>query len=280
MMGSTNDVRPSPIAGTWYSNNAENLRREIASYLENAVLPDLLGEVIGLISPHAGYRYSGPTAGYAYRAVVGKKIDVVAIFSPYHDYTPEKLLTTLHSAYQTPLGNIPVAIDLLEEFRKKIKNDELDAAVVAYDKEHSLEIQLPFLQTALKGTFQLFPLMIRTQDIKEIEIIAKAAGMIFKNKRVLLVASTDLSHFYNEKAANNLDKEMLRRIEAFSPEQVLNAERDGKAFACGAGAVAAVLRTCQLLGARKVELLHYSTSAEQTQDFSSVVGYGAAAILR
>jgi AmmeMemoRadiSam system protein B len=100
------DIPPSPIAGTWYSDRPVELQQEITGYLSRANLPAIEGKVIGLVASHAGYRYSGPTAAYAYRAVQGMQFDIVAIFSPFHAYTPEELLTTRHSAYQTPLGII------------------------------------------------------------------------------------------------------------------------------------------------------------------------------
>lgn len=272
------NIRPSPIAGSWYSSDPEALSSEIHSYLEHASLPEIKTDVIGLVAPHAGYRYSGPTAGYAYRAVMGKKFDIVAVFSPFHAYLREPLLTTQHSAYQTPLGVVPVAGEPLHDFVERMEQNKFPVFGIAFDGEHSLEIQLPFLQTVLADKFQLFPLMIRTHELKEIELIAQAAAAVLKGKKVLLVASTDLSHFYDEQTACQLDDEMLKRIAAFSPEQVLEAEKKGIAFACGAGAVAAVLRTAQLLGGKTVQVLHHSTSGEETGDYSSVVGYGAAII--
>jgi hypothetical protein len=280
MSSDEKDIRPSPIAGTWYTDNPQALRREIQSYLAQAQEPEIQAEVIGLIAPHAGYRYSGPIAGYAYRTVQGKQVDVVAVFSPFHAYTGERLLTTRHSAYQTPLGLVSVEREMVNEFQMLIGKNDLTAYEIAFDSEHSLEIQLPFLQTALTGKFQLFPLMIRTHKMDEIEIIAQAAAEVLKDKKILLVASTDLSHTFTQDIACKLDEEMLKRIAAFTPEMVLEAEEKGIAFACGAGAVAAVLRTAQLLGAKTIHVLHHSTSGEETGDYSSVVGYGAMSIER
>ncbi|MGV8025920.1 MAG: AmmeMemoRadiSam system protein B [Anaerolineaceae bacterium] len=280
MSSDEKDIRPSPIAGTWYTDDPQALQQEIQSYLAQAHVPENQAEVIGLIAPHAGYRYSGPTAGYAYRAVQGKQVDVVAVFSPFHAYTSERLLTTRHSAYQTPLGLVPVEKGMVNEFQMLIGKNNLTAYEIAFDSEHSLEIQLPFLQTALADKFQLFPLMVRTNEMEEIEIIAQAVAEVLKDKKVLLVASTDLSHYSNQVTACKLDEEMLKRIASFSPEMVLEAEEKGIASACGAGAVAAVMRTAQLLGAKTIRVLYHSTSGEETGDYSSVVGYGAAIIER
>ncbi|NMB61113.1 MAG: AmmeMemoRadiSam system protein B [Chloroflexi bacterium] len=272
------DIRPSPIAGTWYSDRPAVLQQEINDYLSRVKSPVIEGKIIGLIAPHAGYRYSGPTAAFAYRAVQGLQFDIVAILSPFHAYTPEELLTTRHSAYQTPLGIIPIDRELLHDFEQRLVENEIFVTEISRDGEHSLEIQLPFLQVTLDEKFHLFPLMIRTHDPQKIEVIAQAAATVLKGRNALIIASTDLSHFYEQRTANMFDKEMLQRIETLAPDQVLEAERDGKGFACGAGAVAAVLRITQLLGASKVQVLHYRTSGDETGDFSSVVGYGAAAI--
>lgn len=112
------------------------------------------------------------------------------------------------------------------------------------------------------------------------QILGSALAEVLKHRNALLVASTDLSHFYPLPIANQLDTEMLSLIEAFSPQGVLQAEESATAFACGAGAVAAVLVAARELGGNEVKILHYSTSAEETLDSSSVVGYGAAVVLQ
>ena len=113
-MKSINPVRPSPIAGHWYSSNPAQLREEIEGYLNSAKLPELNGELVGLIAPHAGYFYSGPTAGYAYHAVMGMQFDLCVVVSPLHDYLPYPLLSSAHDEYATPLGNVEVDHDLLQ----------------------------------------------------------------------------------------------------------------------------------------------------------------------
>ena len=122
--------------------------------------------------------------------------------------------------------------------------------------------------------------MVRAQDPHTAEELGKALASVLNDKNYVLVASTDLSHFYDQKTANRLDNEMLRQIEAFSPEGVFEAERTGKGFACGHAAVAAVLWASRELGADTVKILNYATSGDVTGDYSGVVGYGAAAVLK
>jgi AmmeMemoRadiSam system protein B len=202
---------------------------------------------------------------------------------PYFD----PLLTTSHDAYETPLGAIPVhkaalqALDryLLDEIGFKLKP-------IANDMEHSLEIELPFLQRALEKPFSLLPVMMREQSIGVAQGLGKAIARLIladetlAGQSVLLVASTDLSHFYSQKQAKILDEEILRKVEDFDPAGVIEAEAQGKGFACGRGAVASVLWAARELGADRAQVLRYATSGDVTGDHDRVVGYGAAVVTR
>jgi AmmeMemoRadiSam system protein B len=273
----TLDLRPSPIAGTWYEGNADALARAVDDYLNRAKLPALDGEVIGVIAPHAGHRYSGAVAGHAFAAVRSLRPELVAVISPFHNFAPYPLIATAHDAYATPLGNIEV-----DKLALRMVGSRAGIPITpAYaDKEHSLEIELPFLQRALTGGFKLLPIMIHTQEPEVAHKLGLALAETLKGKNALLVASTDLSHFYDQQTAERLDREMLRRFEAFDPESIFDAEQTGKAFACGHAAVAAVLWAAREFGANKVKVLHHATSGDVAGDYSSVVGYGAAAVLR
>jgi len=277
----TLDVRPSPIAGTWYEGRPKALAAEIDRYLEQAELPELPGEVIAVVAPHAGHRYSGAVAGYAFAAVRGRAPDLVAVISPMHHPYFEPLLVTAHAAYATPLGEIPVDKQAVAELDAVlVKELGFGLSPVTRDPEHSLEIELPFLQRTLAGDFKLLPVMVHEQSPKVSEKLGKALALVLKERNALLVASTDLSHFYIQDEANTYDAEMLRQIEAFSPEGIFKAERSGKGFACGFAAVAAVLWAARELGADTVKVLHHATSGDVTGDYSSVVGYGAAVVLK
>ena len=280
MSKDSGSIRPSPIAGKWYRDNPVSLREEISSYL-NTSQQKIEGKVIGVIAPHAGYRYSGKTAGIAFQPVVNQNFDLVIVFSPYHAYHPAPLLSTEHQAYATPLGKVPVDHQLLNSFRQDYENIfNTQLVQITNDGEHSLEIELPFLQCGLKPGFKLLPLMIRTIEPGFIKKIAEIIFNKVQMKRVLVVASTDLSHFYSEKEANRYDAAMLKAFESLSAEKIYETERNQKGFACGAGAVMAAVELTKKMGADKVQILHHTTSAEETGDLLSVVGYGAAVILQ
>ncbi len=277
----TLNVRPSPIAGRWYEGNPKALSMSIDRFLDDAQLPELDGEVVGVIAPHAGHIYSGGVAGYAFAALRDKQPDLVAVISPMHHPYYEPLITTLHDAYRTPLGDIQVDKDGLNKLDVVLKSElGFGLSPVSHDPEHSLEIELPFLQRALKPDWKLLPVMVRAQEPRVSKGLGNALAQVLRDRNFILVASTDLSHFYNQNTALKYDRFMLGQFESFDPDAAFDAERSGKGFACGIGAVTAVMWASRELGANKVKVLHHATSGDVTGDYSSVVGYGAAVILK
>ena len=256
-------------------------------YLNGAQLPELHGEVIATIAPHAGHRYSGAVAGYAFAALRRAERsrsadpDLVAVIAPMHHPYHQPLLTTAHDAYSTPLGNAFVDKETLRELDSALKSEiGLGLSPVSNDPEHSLEIELPFLQRALQSYWKLLPVMVRAQEPRVSEGLGKALAKVLRDKNFILVASTDLSHFYNHQTALAYDRAMLGEIEAFNPEGAFDLERAGRGFACGLGAFTAVLWAARELGADKVKVLRHATSGDVTGNYSSVVGYGAAVVLK
>ncbi|MDY6874221.1 MAG: AmmeMemoRadiSam system protein B [Chloroflexota bacterium] len=274
-------IRPSPIAGTWYSGDPERLAQTVDNYLKDADPPEVPGEVVGLVAPHAGYQYSGPVAGYAFKTVQGRHFDRVVVLSPMHQYMPHPLLTSAHEAYQTPLGQIPLAEDTLAEINTQLKGETgIQLIAVSKDKEHSLEIELPFLQRTLSDDFKLVPIMMRDQSRQLARTLGQILAESLDSETTLLVASSDLSHFYTEARANELDRLVLGALDDFSPEKLFDLHEQGLGQACGLSPIATVLWAARAWGADQVTLLDYNTSAAVTGDRSSVVGYGAAAITR
>ena len=274
-------IRPSPLAGRWYDADPEVLARSVDGYLDDAHLPALEGEVIAVIAPHAGHLYSGPVAGYAFAALRGRNPTLVALIGPMHQPYVEPLLTTAYDAYSTPLGDVPVDKDVLHQL-DMILNSELGFGLspVPRDPEHSLEIELPFLQRVLSPGWKLLPVMDRARELHVSKALGKALAQVLRDKDFVMVASTDLSHFYNQRTALTFDRAMLHAIESFNPEEAFDLERAGKGFACGLGAFTAVMWAARELGADRVQILRHATSGNVTGDYSSVVGYGAAVILK
>lgn len=273
-------VRPSPIAGRWYPRGREQLARSVDHYVADASLPELAGRVVAVMVPHAGHQYSGPVAGYAFQALRGRSPEVVAVVAPMHHPYPYPLLTSLHRAYGTPLGEVPVNRQLQQDLDQAL-NLRLGFGLteIGHDPEHSLEIELPFLQRVLAEPFDLLPVMVRDQTQPVAQALGEALAEVLDGHNALLVASTDLSHFYSQAEADRLDQEMLNRVAAFDSQAVLQAEEEGWAFACGRGALAAVMGAARKLGADKAVVLQHATSGDVTGDHSQVVGYGAAVFL-
>jgi len=274
------DVRPSPIAGTWYPEDPDVLARSVDAWLASSEASPPPGEIIGLVAPHAGHRYSGRVAAHAFRLVQGAHRRIVAILCPMHHPYPDPILTTAHGAFGTPLGTLEVASDALDRFEQALALYGLPLARIPHDPEHALEIELPFLQRTLLPGFRLLPVMLRDQSRSTAEAIGHALASTLAGQESLLVASSDLSHFFPDLVARSLDEEMLSRLHAFDPAGVLSAEEEGVGFACGKGALAATLWAAADLGANRVDILHYAHSGEVTGDNFSVVGYGAAVIYR
>lgn len=264
------DIRPSPIAGRWYPSDPKRLARSIDNFIMQADLPPVPGRLVGILAPHAGHQFSGPVAGYAFKAVQGMAVDTVALIGPSHYPYYASALTTEHDAFETPLGLIPVDHDLI---------DRLQAAVpimlVREDPEHAIEIELPFLQRVLES-FSLVPLALLDQSLAMADRLGHKLAALLADRQALLVASSDLSHFYPQSSANRLDQQILDAINAFDPAAVIAAEADGRKIACGHGAIATVMIAAQQLGADTAEVVHYATSAEASHDYQRVVGYAAA----
>jgi len=189
---------------------------------------------VALVAPHAGHRYSGRTAGHAFACVRGQHRDLVAVISPMHSPHPGVLLTSAHHAYATPLG--PVWIDrvALAELDSLLTQDDLALTPVANDREHSLEIELPFLQRALQGNFQLLPVMVRSQSPQVARRLGHALAQVMVHRSGLLVASTDLSHFYPVEMADMLDQRRCLLAYATLPQMSFSTPKTaGEALPAG-----------------------------------------------
>ena len=271
------NIRPSPIAGTWYPGNPGRLTRAVDDFLQkvdSAVPP---GKIWGIVVPHAGYRYSGQVAAHAFACLKGLQPELVVIISPLHQMYHASLLTTSHDAYETPLGVVEVDQAVVAQVDKVLRKSGVGLTAVSHDHEHALEIELPFLQQVL-GSFKLLPIMIRNQTPTIVQALAQALAKTLVGKNAILIASSDLSHFYPQPLAAEFDGEILRRLAAFDPQGILTAEEEHAGFACGRGAIATVLWASKALGANRVNILNYATSGDATGKYDSVVGYGAAVI--
>ena len=278
-------VRPSPIAGTWYPGSAQELQKTVDDCLAHAEYFPTNDEIIGLISPHAGYPYSGPTAAYAYRQLENKKFDAVVLLGPSHYDDFGALAISAKKYYATPLGAIELDQEFIDALTQQVAVRRVDR-----DREHSLEIQLPFLQRVL-GDFKLVPIMlslpfyiIGDRALKPSEQIANALTEIARNRHVLFVASSDLSHLPDYHAVKNFDARTEELVTAYDvPALVDYMWQGGECRACGDSPIVTMLLAAKALGANRAQVLHRTNSGDVTgeRDLADyVVGYMAVGIYK
>ena len=276
--GNEAGIRPSILAGTWYPADAAELRKSIERYLSKAKVEPLKNELVALIVPHAGHEYSGPTAAYAYKLLEGLSFDRVIILGPSHHFGFPGASVGLQKGYRTPLGI--VAID--QDFSQKLLADEsfLNWLPQVETPEHSLEIQLPFLQMVLKQV-KIVPIIMGDDDFETCARLAKKlAKSIQGSGKTLLIASSDLSHFYKADQAKKLDQEFIRHIRDLNPEALYAALQAKKTEACGRAPVLTVMLAAKALGADQALILNYAHSGDVSGDNNRVVGYVSVALIR
>jgi MEMO1 family protein len=265
-------VREPAVSGTFYPGDPKVLRRDIQGYMDSAVFDDVDGAIVGLISPHAGFMYSGPVAAYGYKALQGTSYDTVIVVAPSHRAYFQGASIQDKGGYKTPLGVI--AID--EEISAAVLRDSEDVIndTRPHAMEHSLEVQLPFLQVVL-GTFKLVPLVMGVQDVGTCERMADRVYEVLRlsGKRVLVVGSTDLSHYHPYAQANKLDNTLVEDLEK-NDLKALKEDFEKERFeACGYGPIIVTMMVSQKLGATKSKVLKYMNSGDTSGDKSGVVGY-------
>lgn len=272
------EIREPAVSGMFYPDRPEVLSREITKYLENAKKEKIDGEIVGLISPHAGYIYSGQVAAHAYKLIEGMSFESVVVIAPSHrvDFKGASLYD--RGGYRTPLGLVPIDVELSKKLLEKWKG--IRFLPEAHRQEHSLEVQIPFLQVLLKS-FKLVPIVLEPYWSQETcQWLAQAIADTIRGKKVLLIASTDLSHFHAYEKAVQLDQIVLRYLERFDAEGLSRDLREGRCEACGGGPMITVMMAAKALGANRSKVLKYLNSGDVTGDRSRVVGYAAAALYK
>jgi hypothetical protein len=268
-------IRRAAVAGTWYPGNAETLIGAVDAYCA-AVLPaPLEGVLTGVIAPHAGLIYSGPVAAWAYRQLEGRSYDVIVLVGPSHHVGFEGVSIVPRGAFQTPLGD--VAISEEDGAALLAATPVIREVPSAHQREHSLEMQLPFLQRLLPDT-PIVPLVMGHQTPQTIAALADALAEVLEPRRALLVASTDLSHYHDALRAAKLDRVIVDGVARFDPEAIERALAKFPDHACGGGPLVAVMRAARALGAADARVLRYADSGDVSGDKRAVVGYLAAVL--
>jgi MEMO1 family protein len=277
-------VRRSAVAGSWYPGTAAAIAEEVDRYLEGAGAVSVPGRLVGLVSPHAGLRYSGPVAAFGYGLLRTRRDGAgsaagetpVVMVGPSHRSAFDGVALYARGAWDTPLGRAPVDEELAQAL--------LDADPVVFDdpdvhrEEHSLEMQMPFLQRLLPG-LRIVPLLMGSQARGEVEALAGVLAKALAGRSALLVASSDLSHYQPAVVANRADAQVVDEVGRFDEEALMGRLERHHNVACGGGPVVAVMKAARALGADRATVLKYGDSGDVGEgDKSHVVGYLSAAL--
>jgi len=263
-------TRPPAVAGLFYPAQAEKLTSLVQTLIDEANTGSSdIADVRGLIAPHAGYVYSGSVAADAFRQLTGTAWDLVVILSPSHREM-FRGISIYPGDFETPLGIVRVDKKLVLELAAA--HPLIQASWVGHRQEHGIEVELPFLQTVI-GDFELLPIVMGTQDWDTCQLVVENLWPLIRSKRVLIVASSDLSHFHPQEDANVLDHVVVEDVEAYDSERFYRDIRTGRCEACGSGPILVTMELTRKLGSSRAQVVSYQTSGNVNRDYTEVVGY-------
>ncbi|MEW6002625.1 MAG: AmmeMemoRadiSam system protein B [Nitrospirota bacterium] len=272
----TEDIKEPSVAGTFYPADKDSLKETVEGFLSRAESSQREGKLIALISPHAGYSFSGQVSAYGYRQIRGKDIRTVILLGPSHHARFNGASVYSKGTFRTPFGSVKInerlAEDLLDE-RADVK-----FYPQAFEKEHSIEVQIPFLQTVLRD-FTIVPILIGSPTSESFEHLILKLTEIFDEK-TLLIASTDLSHYHDYQAATEMDKKIISAMERLSLADVGRLLRTGEAEMCGGFPAVIAMEVARRSGANMGILFKYANSGDITNDRNRVVGYASMGLYR
>jgi len=270
-------IRKPVVAGQFYPGTKNELEEMIDSCIQHKFGPGNQIQnderVYGVISPHAGYVYSGPTACHSYKAISSKNPELVIILGPNHFGIGKDVATMVDVQWKTPIGLVEVDSEAAREIADNSKYIEIDE--FSHSKDHSLEVQIPMLQSIFSKKFKILPIILRDQSLEMAKDVGNAVAQIAKSRNAMIVASSDFTHYEENSIAHSQDKALIEPILEMDVEKFYSILMEKRVTACGYGAMASVMIACKNLGAVKGELLSYATSGDVMGDTSSVVGYGA-----
>jgi len=276
------NLRRPAVAGSFYAGDSKSLNIQIENCFLDKIGPGELplvnpkkeNNIIGFISPHAGYMYSGPVAANGfYRSALDGRPDTIIILGPNHRGFGEDVSIMAEGKWKTPLGELEIDTEIAEDILKNskiIKNDKK-----AHQYEHSIEVQLPFIQYIFGNNIKFVPISMTRQDINtDIEIAQSICSSVI-DKNILIIASSDFTHYEPQEYAKDIDKQAIDAILEFNPKKLYDMIYHQNLTMCGPGPITVMLIACKSLGAKKAELLKYATSGDVSGMYDQVVGYAS-----
>jgi AmmeMemoRadiSam system protein B len=271
------ETRMPAVAGAFYPGSPSDLKEMIDDFLAKVERRPIDGELIALIVPHAGYMYSGQVAASAYKQIQGMSFDSVILVGISHRSPIRGASVYKSGSYETPLGSVEVDSDLAEELMAQDRIFDFQPG--AHRIEHSLEVQIPFLQQVLSN-LKIVPILMGHWSEAACSAVSDALAKTIDGRNILLIASTDMSHYHSYDIARKLDNAALSSIQHMDTAKLMSDLNSQRCELCGAGPVILTLMTAKKLKANNVEILQYANSGDVTGDKSQVVGYFAAAVYR
>ena len=276
------NLRQPAVAGSFYEVDSKSLNKQIEDCILHKLGPGKIppvnpkrqNNIVGLVSPHAGYMYSGPVAANGfYRIALGGKPDTIIILGPNHRGFGEDISIMAEGKWKTPLGELEIDAEIAEDILKNSKTVKNDKK--AHQYEHSIEVQLPFIQYIYGNNIKFVPICMTRQDINTDIEIAKSICSSVVDKNILIIASSDFTHYEPQEYAENVDKQAINAILEFNPKKLYDIIYRQNLTMCGPGPITVMLIICEILGAKKAELLKYATSGDVSGIFNQVVGYAS-----
>lgn len=270
-------VQEPVVAGRFYPAEPTELRAMVRSYLDDAGKPKVKGEIYGLVAPHAGYVYSGPTAGHAYNEVQGKAYEIVVVIAPSHTSSMNGVSVLDMDAYRTPLGEVPIDRRSVRALIDQVP--WIDHVPALFTREHSMEVHLPFLQTALAPGYKIVPVVMGSPSPDLAAAFAEVLAAQFRGRKVLYVASSDMSHYLPYEQAKAKDAGTLDIIGNGDIETLVRQCSTRESELCGLGPVQVMMHLAKRMGIQGGTVLKYQNSGDTAGDRGRVVGYGSIAFV-
>jgi AmmeMemoRadiSam system protein B len=275
--------RQPAVAGQFYESDPESLRRQIEECFKHNLGPGMLPanedeSVIATVNPHAGYMYSGPVAAHSFLKISGRPSQLFVIIGPNHFGIGSGVAAPLSDEWITPFGSVKVDVKAARELMMLSRMVDMDDS--AHWREHSIEVQIPFLQFMYGSNFSILPISMAMQDRETAEHLGRSVATLMSSRKATLIASSDFTHYEPHDVAEQKDKKAIEFILSFDVEGFYRYIEEVNLTMCGFGPVAAAMVAAKRLGAERASLLSYATSGMTGGDKSSVVGYASIAFLR
>jgi AmmeMemoRadiSam system protein B/AmmeMemoRadiSam system protein A len=272
------DVKESDLAGSWYPSSGTQLESQLKSYLDSASPEKINGRVIALIVPHAGYMYSGPVAAYGYKEISNRPIKTVILLGFSHRKYFDGVSVYAGKSWTTPLGE--VGIDTQTAGKIISSNPRFRQMEELFSEENSVEMQIPFIQLCLKGA-RIVPVAFGSQNYSDAQALASVLSEIMKDRQdFIIIASTDLSHYYPYQKANSADRHTIDTLNRMSARDLYDEAKMETCELCGVLPVTTSLLVAKELGYNRIKELKYANSGDITGDKTRVVGYLSAVIYK